>query len=76
MNLTGINMFKSHIEPFFSVYNMVFRLFPLSASTVRMSEGTFCRIEVQFVFSHLSYWSGNFFLIAQFPDHCLLFPSF
>ena len=25
---------------------------------------------------NLCYWSGNFFLIAQFPDHCLLFPSF
>ena len=23
------------------------------------------------VFSHLSFWSGNLFLIAPFPDHCL-----
>ena len=26
-------------------------------------------------FSHLGFWSGNFFLIAPFPDHCLLVPS-
>ena len=25
-------------------------------------------------FSHLGFWSGNFFLIAPFPDHCLLVP--
>ena len=24
------------------------------------------------VISHLSFWSDNFFLIAQFPDRCLL----
>ena len=23
----------------------------------------------------LGLWSGNFFLIAPFPDHCLLVPS-
>ena len=23
-------------------------------------------------FSHLDFWRGNFFLIAPFPDHCLL----
>ena len=26
------------------------------------------------VFSHLGLWSGNFFLIAPFPDHCLFVP--
>ena len=26
----------------------------------------------QLSFSHLGFWSGNFFLIAHFPDHCLL----
>ena len=25
-------------------------------------------------FSRLSFWSANFFLIAPFPDHCLLVP--
>ena len=30
---------------------------------------------VNLVFSHLGFWSGNFFLIAPFPDHCLLVPS-
>ena len=25
-------------------------------------------------FSYLGYWSGNFFMIAPFPDHCLLLP--
>ena len=27
-------------------------------------------------FPHLGFWSGNFFLIAPFPDHCLLAPFF
>ena len=27
-----------------------------------------------FVFSHLGFWSGNLFLIAPFPDLCLLVP--
>ena len=26
------------------------------------------------VFSHLGFWSGNLFLIAPFPDLCLLIP--
>ena len=30
---------------------------------------------VSFVFSHLGFWSGNLFLIAPFPDLCLLVPS-
>ena len=25
-------------------------------------------------FSHLGFWSENFFLIVQFPDHCPLVP--
>ena len=25
-------------------------------------------------FSHLGFWSGNLFLIAPFPDPCLLVP--
>ena len=25
-------------------------------------------------FSHLGFWSGNLFLIAPFPDRCLLVP--
>ena len=29
---------------------------------------------VSLVFSHLGFWSGNFFLIAPFPDLCLLVP--
>ena len=27
-----------------------------------------------FFFSHLGFWSGNLFLIAPFPDLCLLVP--
>ena len=27
-------------------------------------------------FSHLGFWSGNLFLIAPFPDLCLLVPFF
>ena len=27
---------------------------------------------VSLVFSHLGFWSGNLFLIASFPDLCLL----
>ena len=29
---------------------------------------------VGLVFSHLDFWSGNLFLIAPFPDLCLLVP--
>ena len=29
---------------------------------------------VNLVFFHLGFWSVNFFLIAPFPDHCLLVP--
>ena len=28
-----------------------------------------------FFFPHLGFWSGNLFLIAPFPDLCLLVPS-
>ena len=31
---------------------------------------------VSLVFSHLGFWSGNLFLIAPFPDLCLLVPSY
>ena len=27
---------------------------------------------VNLVFSHFGFWSGNLFLLAPFPDHCLL----
>ena len=30
---------------------------------------------VTLVFSHLGFWSGNLFLIAPFPDLCLLVPT-
>ena len=30
---------------------------------------------VNLVFSHLGFWSANLFLIATFPDLCLLVPS-
>ena len=29
---------------------------------------------VNLVFSHLGFWSGNLFLIAAFPELCLLVP--
>ena len=29
---------------------------------------------VSLVFSHLGFWSGNLFLIAPYPDLCLLVP--
>ena len=29
-------------------------------------------LTVNLVFSHLGFWSGNLFLIAPFPDLCLL----
>ena len=31
---------------------------------------------VSFFFSHLEFWSGNPFLIAPFPDLCLLVPFY
>ena len=27
-------------------------------------------------YSHLGFWSGNLSLIAPFPDHCILVPSY
>ena len=29
---------------------------------------------ISLFFSHLGFWSGNLFLIAPFPDLCLLVP--
>ena len=31
---------------------------------------------VNLVFSHISFWSGNFFLIVPFPYHFLLVPYY
>ena len=31
---------------------------------------------VSLVFSHLGFWSGDLFLIAPFPDLCLLVPFY
>ena len=31
---------------------------------------------VDLVFSHLGFWCGNLFLIAPFPDLCLLVPLY
>ena len=31
---------------------------------------------VNLVFSHLGFWIGNLFLIAPFPDRCLLVPLY
>ena len=31
-------------------------------------------LNVNLVFPPHGFWSGNFFLIASFPDHCLLVP--
>ena len=31
---------------------------------------------VNLVFSHLGFWGGNLFLIAPFPDLCLLVPLY
>ena len=31
---------------------------------------------VSLVFSHLGFWNGNLFLIAPFPDLCLLVPFY
>ena len=31
---------------------------------------------VSLVFTHLGFWSGNLFLIAPFPDLCLLVPFY
>ena len=42
-------------------------------SAYDMFHGIKCLI-VSSVFSHLGFWSGNLFLIAPFPDLCLLVP--
>ena len=33
-------------------------------------------LTVNLGFNHLGFWSGDFFLIAPFPDHCLLVPFY
>ena len=35
---------------------------------------TYMYVIVNLVFSHISFWSGNLFVIAPFHDHCLLVP--
>ena len=37
---------------------------------------TYKYLIVSLVFSHLGFWSGNLFLIAPFPDLCLLVPFY
>ena len=32
--------------------------------------------DCQFIFSHVGFWSGYFFLVALIPDYCLLSQSF
>ena len=44
-------------------------------SAYDMFHGISARLLVCF-FSHLGFWSGNLFLIAPFPDLCLLVPFF
>ena len=34
----------------------------------------YIHVHVCILFSLLVFWTGNFFLIAPFPDHCLLVP--
>ena len=33
-------------------------------------------IIVNLIFPHIVFWSRNFFLIAPFPDRCLLVPFY
>ena len=40
---------------------------------LRYVSGCRCLV-VSLVFSRLGFWSGNLFLIAPFPDLCLLVP--
>ena len=35
---------------------------------------TICFLSMSTLLTHLSFRSGNFFLIVPFPDHCLLVP--
>ena len=43
--------------------------------TVKLGKLLKCLI-VGLVFSHLGFWSGDLFLIAPFPDLCLLVPFY
>ena len=36
----------------------------------------FKHLIVDLVFSHLSFWNENLFLVAPFPDLCLVVPFF
>ena len=42
--------------------------------TLQMPVSWYKYLIVSLVFSHLGFWSGNLFLIAPFPDLCLLVP--
>ena len=50
---------------------------PIGKIAAHSAYDMFCGIKyliVALVFSHLGFWSGSLFLIASFPDLCLLVP--
>ena len=62
-----------------SFYVLVFKIFVLLAPYIVAHSAYdmfswYKYLIVNLVFSHLGFWSRNLFLIAPFPDLCLLVP--
>ena len=49
---------------------------PIGKLAAHSAYGEYMYLIVSLVFSHLGFWSGNLFLIAPFPDLCLLVPFY
>ena len=60
----------------FIVVFMCGRLLRNSFSAYDMFAKKYNYLIVNLVFSPTRFWAGHFFLIAPFPDHCLLVPFF
>ena len=54
----------------------MFAYWGIAAHSVYDMISWYKHLYVILVFPHIGLWSGNFFLIAPFSDHCLLFPSY
>ena len=60
------------------VFKVIFFLFKF-AIAAHSAYDMFSKYKYQMVklsFYYLGFWSENFFLIAPFPDHCLLVPLY
>ena len=61
---------------FIFLINLVTEWSPIGKIAAHSAYDMFKCLIVSLVFSHLGFWSGNLFLIAPFPDLCLLVPLY